>query len=372
MAEGDFGSSALSLALSTELLEDVGITIPTPDLSGSDFVIPSEDPDNPVYGPITRLTNADLTTKKIGGSGSFDVLMDGFKIHLKQEYDAGRITGDQYSKAYIELTAAAMGNAVQYLLARDQSYWAAIQAQQQARLVELQVVTGRVALETSKVQLSLAQYQALTAQSDYALTTLKLATEAVNYGIQEYQLSDILPAQKAQLTAQTELVSTQVDNAVLEGEKTSEEIASLAAQRTTLLPKQVLQVEAQTAQVEAQTANVTSQTEDLIPSQIAQSTAQINLLTEQRDAARAQTSDNTVGGIPVAGMLGMQKSLYSQQITSYQRDAEVKAAKMFVDAWITQKTLDEGLLPPDAFVNATVDDVMTAIQVNNGLVAPPP
>jgi hypothetical protein len=388
MAEGDFGSGALSTALTAELLEDVNFTIPSPDLSGSDFIIPDEDPDNPIYGPIVRLTNNHLTEKKIGGTGSFDVLMDGFKVHLKQEYEAGRITGEQYTKAYIELTTAAMGNAVQYLLARDQSYWAAIQAQQQARLVEVQVVSARVNLETAKVQLSLAQFQALTAQADYALTKLKLATEAVNYGIQEYQLSDILPSQKAQLLAQTEMVTAQIANveeetlgvtkknlliqeqialAELEGLKLTEETTTLTAQRTNLLPKQILQVEAQTAQVEAQTLNVTAQTEDLIPSQIAQGQAQVDLLFEQRQAARAQTSETRSDGNPVEGMLAKQKLLYGQQITSYQRDAEVKAAKMFVDAWITQKTLDEGLLAPQAFVNATIDEVMSAIQTNNGL-----
>jgi hypothetical protein len=388
MAEGDCGAGALSIALTTELMAGIDYTIPTPDLSGADFVIPSEDPENPVYGPIVRLTNADLTEKKVGGAGSFDVLMDAFKVHLQKEYEAGRITGEQYTKAYIELTTAAMGNAVQFLLARDQSYWAAIQAQQQARLIQVQVVSARVSLESAKVQLALAQYQALTAQSEYALSKIKLAGESVNYCIQKYQLSDILPAQKAQLTAQSDLITAQIANieeetlgvtqknllivqqtAVAEQEalKIVEEIDTMVVQRTTMLPKQILQVEAQTAQLTAQSANVTAQTEELIPSQILQNQAQIDLLFEQRQAARAQTSDSRTDGNPVAGTLAKQKDLYDQQITSYQRDAEVKAAKMFVDAWITQKTLDEGLLAPTSFTNTIIDDVMTSVKTNNNL-----
>ncbi|MBQ5153795.1 hypothetical protein EGM85_11085, partial [Macrococcus caseolyticus] len=62
-----------------------------------------------------------------------------------------------------------------------------------------------------------------------------------------------------------------------------------------------------------------------------------------------------------------QKELYTQQITSYQRDAEVKAAKLFTDAWITQKTIDEGLTPPNGFTNASVDDVLSTVKRNNSL-----
>ncbi len=45
MAEGDCGAGALSIALTTELMAGIDYTIPTPDLSGADFVIPSEDPE---------------------------------------------------------------------------------------------------------------------------------------------------------------------------------------------------------------------------------------------------------------------------------------------------------------------------------------
>ena len=73
------------------------------------------------------------------------------------------------------------------------------------------------------------------------------------------------------------------------------------------------------------------------------------------------------GWATVAGAIGKQKDLYTQQITSYLRDSELKAAKIFSDAWITQKTLDEGLTAPTNFTNATVDIVMSKIRTNNSL-----
>ncbi|MNE83173.1 hypothetical protein D3C80_1799650 [compost metagenome] len=66
-------------------------------------------------------------------------------------------------------------------------------------------------------------------------------------------------------------------------------------------------------------------------------------------------------------MLGKQKLLYGQQITSYQRDSELKAARMWSDSWITQKTIDEGLLPPATFENSTVNSVLEKVRINNNL-----
>jgi hypothetical protein len=245
-----------------------------------------------------------------------------------------------------------------------------------------------VGVEDAKVKMALSQFQALTAQSDYALTKIKLSTESVNYATAKYNLSDMLPTQKAQVLAQVEMVTAQIANietetlgtiqknllteqqiamSVEQTRKTKEEADTLEIQRISLLPKQILQAEAQTANLDAQSALANAQVTLVIPSQVAQNEAQMELIVEQKQAARAQTIDNRDDGNPVSGMIGKQKSLIDQQITSYKRDAEVKAAKMFVDAWITQKTIDEGLLAPQAFTNAIVDDVMTSVKTNNEL-----
>ena len=93
---------------------------------------------------------------------------------------------------------------------------------------------------------------------------------------------------------------------------------------------------------------------------------QLLLIREQTDVQRAQTLNTRADGQAVTGSVGKQKDLYDQQITSYQRDAEIKAAKMWTDAWITMKTIDEGLDPPDAFVNAKLDQVLQVISTANG------
>lgn len=263
-----------------ELTKGDDFTLPDIDMSGPEWDIPGGD-DSPIFGAITKITNESLTTREVGGSGTFDALMESAHNHLKAEFKANRITGGEYTKAYIAMMESCMSNAVQFLLGRDQAYWA-------AALAQIQAVTARVQLATSKAQFVLAKIQALSAKSEYALTKMKIATESETYCAALFNADQMLPQQ-------------------------------------------------------------------------------LKLLTEQTEAQRAQTLDTRTDGAVVKGSVGKQKELYSQQITSYQRDAEVKASKLFTDAWITQKTIDEGLNPPNGFTNASIDTILTKLKSNNGL-----
>lgn len=263
-----------------ELTKGDDFTLPDIDMSGPEWDIPGGD-GSPIFGAITKITNESLTTREVGGSGTFDALMESAHNHLKAEFKANRITGGEYTKAYIAMMESCMSNAVQFLLGRDQAYWA-------AALAQIQAVTARVTLATSKAQFVLAKLQALSAKSEYALTKMKIATESETYCAALFNASQMLPQQ-------------------------------------------------------------------------------LKLVTEQTEAQRAQTLDTRSDGTTVTGSVGKQKELYSQQITSYQRDAEVKASKLFTDAWITQKTIDEGLNPPNGFTNASIDTILTKLKSNNGL-----
>lgn len=265
----------MSVLLAGELQD-----LPEIDWDDQAFKIPT-DLESDLYKNVQRLTNVDLTMGVVGGTGTFDALMRGFKAHLQEEYDANRISGAEYTKAFIALTATAMQNAVQFLLGRDGAYWQSVIAQAQA-------ITARVALETAKVQHMSVLAEMRTARANYALTKLKLSTEDVAFATGQYNLNHILPQQRL-------------------------------------------------------------------------------LLTEQTEVQRAQTLNTRTDGTIVAGVLGKQKDLYTQQITSYKRDAEVKAAKLFTDAWTVQKTIDEGLLPPNGFSNVSLDTILTRIKANNDL-----
>jgi len=213
------------------------------DITGPLFQIPATSADQ-MYALCQPMAVSRLTTGSITGTGVFDQLMAAIKVQLRAEYDANRITGGEYTKAYIELTSAALQTASQFALGADQAFWTAQTAQ-------IQAVTGRIAMENAR-----------------------------------FAYQNTLPAQFA-------------------------------------------------------------------------------MVVEQGNAQRAQTSDTRLDGTPLAGVLGSQEALYKQQVISYQRDAEVKAAKIFTDAWITQKTIDNGLLPPMGYTNDSVNEVLTVIMARN-------
>jgi hypothetical protein len=302
--------------LIVSLIGDKSFDLPEINLDDPEYAIPTDGTDG-IYAPVTRLTNDDLTTGCIDGSGTFDALMDGFKAHLKEEYDRNRITGAEYTKAYVALVQGAMSNATSYLLGRDAAYWQAVTAQLQARQARVLEVLARVQLQTAKVQMISLQYEALNQEANYALTKIKLSTESMAYCTAKYQLENMLPVQRDLLLEQIETQRVQTETGQYNLDN--------------LLPKQVL------------------------------------LTQEQIEVQHAQTSDTRTDGLPVVGLLGKQKDLYSQQITSYMRDSEMKAAKLFTDAWITMKTIDEGLEPPVNFANTSLDAILGTVKTNNNI-----
>lgn len=305
-----YGGDTNANALMPSLLAGEDVTIPAIDLNDPIYTIPGDEL-SAVYQPITPITNEQLTDRTIGGQGTFDAIMDGFKVHLQDEFAKNRITGAEYTKAFIALTESAMSNAVQFLIGKDQAFWAAAKAQADA-------VTARVQLAIAKVQYASLHLEAMMNRANYALTKLKLASEEMTFAQGKYQLDYILPLQQAKLT---------LENA---GQTTQNSI--LNYQLNSTLP------------------------------------AQLVLVQEQTEAQRAQTQDTRLNGVtPIAGLLGKQKDLYSQQITSYQRDAELKAAKVFSDAWITMKTIDEGLTPPSNFQNSSLDAILADLKTNNNI-----
>jgi beta-glucosidase-like glycosyl hydrolase len=228
--------------------------------------------------------------------------MSGISAHLKKEYEQNRITGEQYTKAYISAVGGALQTGASFLLGRDQAYWQAVLAQQQALMAEVQVVTARVTLETAKATFAEARIRALNAEAEFGLTKMKIASEDQQYCLLVKQTE----------AAELQITATEFNN------------------------------------------------EHLLP-------LQKTMLEEQINVQRAQTSDTRSDGAVIVGSVGKQKDLYTQQITSYQRDAEVKAGKMFFDAWATRTTVDELTPIPASFSTNALNDVLRNIRANNDM-----
>ncbi len=330
-----------ALALISAFGSGVSFDIPEIDLSDAIFKVPG-DTSIELYKPVEPVIIQEISDGDVDGTGAFDVLMKACRGHLMREYEAGRITGNEYTKTYIAMMEAAMANASQFVLGRYQAFWMAQKSQ-------IDAITGRAELEKQKLEVASLRIQANTAKADYAKSIMSLALAEIEHDKSQYELTFILPKQLDKMTGEITLLTTQ--NLKLTAE-------------TLLTDKQVLKVEADTTQTAAQTQLICKQKEN-VEAKTLNEPKKGKLLDEQVESTRAQTLDTRTDGATVTGAIGKQKDLYTQQITAYKRDSEIKAARIFSDAWITQKTIDEGLTAPTGFTNASLDQVLLAIKVNN-------
>lgn len=347
--------------ISKDLLNNLtaGIDFSLPDLDFSDGSWDLPDSLNQaLQAQTTTISIDDLTVKQIDGTGAMDVILKSAAVHLREEFDKNRITGAEYTKAYIALVTAAMQTGLQFVLQKDAAKWAAITAQVQA-------LTAKVNLETVKAAYIQQKATALNAKAAYAVTTMQLAQSDAQYCL--------LGSQKDQVEAQTQLTTQQRQNLIAEAQNIPKQGQVLEAQKSQItqqtenlaaeelnIPKQGLLLTQQTATQKAQEDTIKYTLANMLPEQVKHQK-------EQTEAARAQTLDTRADGASVAGSIGKQKDLYSQQITSYQRSSEINAAQMFKDAWIAHKSIDEGIDTPPSFNATSISEVLASIKTKNSL-----
>lgn len=269
-------------SLYEDLILDLDLSALNIDIDSEAYRLPWNPHESDIYRDITKPSDNALTERVVDGNGSFDRIMTSIKAHLKEEYDNNRITGPEYTKAYIALTEAALATGLEFVLQKDKSYWDQIIAQAQA-------INARIAADKARMELAIAKVQAELAKAQYALTKTQIATSASEYTASKYNTEEMLPKQK-------ELVEQQINQAI------------------------------------------------------------------------AQTKDTLPDGSTVAGFIGKQKELTDMQIEAYTKDSQIKAAKVFSDAWAVIRTTDEDTIPPTGFTKDPIDTVLTAIKNANDLV----
>jgi len=302
---------------------------------GEDFSVPAIDLSLPVYSApdgtgelytsISSLTEADLTTREVAGDGLFDGLMKAVSAHVYKEYQEGRINSAEYSQVYVSLTQAAMGNAVQYLLGKDNAYWQAINAQKQAQVAEAQVVRARIDAEIAKLEYAAQKADAANRAATYAIIAQKDQVL--------YETANKIPAEVSNIDADTTIKGYT---------------------HTNVLPSQVA---LNTAETQLKAYDL-----DWIKP------ATLTSINEQMEAHRAKTLDVRSDAATVAGTMGKQKELHSQQIIAYERDAEAKLGKMILDTWITQHSVDPTVASaPSGLASASINSLVSSLRASHGI-----
>lgn len=88
--------------------------------------------------PCVDIDINQLTTGELAGTGVFDILMKTSREHLIREHSAGRITGQDFTQAYISMLQVVMTQATQFALVKDKTAYDISLVSAQTNLVNQQ------------------------------------------------------------------------------------------------------------------------------------------------------------------------------------------------------------------------------------------
>ena len=119
---------------------------------------------------IAPISNEDLTTKVVNGTGIFDELMTAAHAHLDQEWGKQRITGTQYAEVYLGQMTAVLQQSVAFLVQRDAIYLNNL-------LTQAQIDKASKELALLDKQIELIEAQIASQEANNALIAQKVKTE---------------------------------------------------------------------------------------------------------------------------------------------------------------------------------------------------
>ena len=296
-----------------------------------------------------------LTTKSLTGSGVFDVLMKTVDLHLLQEFDSGRITGDQYSQVYLGALGSVLQQSVAFLLNHqsEKRTAAEIGLIRQQTVSELASTSDDIPVGLGfnisplvqgliKSKLELAALEALLAESKVA--TDKAGKDLIGQKILSELAQTGTGITQARLAGygfnDTDVVAGLLEWVVAktksEVDLTEQKVATELAQTSKVKPSD-LGLDPATVISGAAKAQV-----DLAESQKAKADAEEIFLAQKTMTELAQTSDSvplTTAALnvssTVSGSIQKQKDLYAAQIAGFARDAEQKLLKIVTNTWST-------------------------------------
>ncbi|EOD9945402.1 hypothetical protein ACXNWJ_002984 [Acinetobacter baumannii] len=246
-----------------------------------------------------------------------------------------------------------------------------IQASAQTDQINAQTETIRTNAKKIPLEMELLEKQKLAADQQLLISKAQEAHVNAQTG-QVKAATDNVVKQGLQVEAQTAQVKSQTKLVEANITKAPAEMAHLEAQTMLVnkqaqkLDKDVLlqaaQIELSYAQIELSKAELETKIKqlDLLKAQIAGQQAQSALYAQKVITERAQTDSTVIGA---GSVLSVQNQMIKAQTDGFRRDAEQKAAKIFVDTWSVRRNTDNGTSGnADNLLNdANIGGVLTAL-----------
>ena len=366
-----------SLEILESLTKNLNFNIPNVDFNDDAFKIPAsllatlqKEPTVISKEAVTNIDEKTYTSSNkhtIQGTGSFDTIMSAYMKHLEREFVEKRIQGADYANAYTQLLGQAMEQAINFELNREKSRWEGI-------LSQVQAITAVANLYKAKVELAIAQGQALTTKAQYANAVAQLGNLDAQYGNALAQRDNTV-AQTDNIVVQKDNILAQTDNLLVQKDNIVAQTGNLVAQKDNIIVQkdnivaQTNNLLAQRDNIIAEKDNIVAQTDNLVV-QKDNIVAQTNNLLVQKDNIVAQKDNILAQTDKVREDITLtvkQEAMVAQQTTSFKRRDEYNAVKLQADAFTIQKSIDEGTVAPNVFQSAQINTNLSKHLTNVGL-----
>lgn len=305
---------------------------------------------------MTVIANTDLTTQIVGGTGLFDELMDSVSSQLSSQYDKGSITGSDFATVYLGSMQSVLQQSVAFLLSKEK-------AGLEADLIAQQILVAEQEVLNAQKQNELLDQQILNMQQEVLLNTAKVAnTEADTINTTAKKV--VIDNEALTIAAKTALMTVQTTNANKEGALIDQQIlvateqVGKTAQEKLNLASGKLKIEAETSLVVQNRTNAVTNNTTLVRQQ-EKLVAEKGLLAQKTVTETAQTVTGATSGV-----VGAQTALYNKQTDGFDRDAEQKAAQIYKDIWVVQRTTDNATVADNtnSLANTDIASVMDVLK----------
>lgn len=373
---------------------------------------------------MAEVTNAELTSDILNGTGTLDVLMQSISTSLDEQFRKGRITGADYANVYLGTVSALVPQAVAFVLGKQQADKQAELIQKQIELADAQLLKEQLERDSIAKDILIKDEQIAKLQAEVTLTTTQnsiaeaqLLKEPLerNILIKEETLKQ---AQIDKLGVEESLVTAQVSKVTKENLLVDEQILIAQAQllkepleRNLLIKEegikdnQILKLIKDTALTGAQTTKlgiestlITEQVNtatqetalavkralvmdeeilkireevDTMIKQQAKIDGEVALLASKNLTEIAQHNTNLPDGeggtYPVSGILGKQLELFEEQKKGYADNTKHKAMSTLLDNFTVLKSNNSALKIPLGLDDYNLENVINAVRDSIGL-----
>lgn len=242
------------------------------------------------------IKTTDVTTGEAKGRGFYDELMRTSKSHLQEEYEAGRITGADYSNVYLSVMASNLQTASSFILQ----------------------------YEINNKQLEIAEEQRKNAIKQNELLTAQITQIASQTALTDDELTRLRPLQELQAQHQNTLLQSQNSGQIAQNTLlTSQNIGQLAQNELVAKQEDLLD-----EQIKSEAVNTVDPTGGIAKANYDKTLAEQAVINQKLITETAQTVGTTA---TIGGLVGAEMSLKTEQKESFVRDAEQKAAKFYSD-----------------------------------------